>query len=91
MRAEKIFMGGRFIGFDEDGGLPANIAASGSEPFDAERSARRNQIGSRAAVVRRSEGTCFSSPSDDEEGGLQARSAWSERGERSNQIRAASR
>ena len=43
MRAEKIFMGSRFVGFDEDGGLPANIAASGSEPFDAERSERSNQ------------------------------------------------
>ena len=43
MRAEKIFMGSRFVGFDEDGGFPANIAASGSEPFDAERSERSNQ------------------------------------------------
>jgi hypothetical protein len=41
--------------------------------------------GSRAAVLRRSEGTCFSSPSDDEVGGCQARSARSEHSERSNQ------
>ena len=36
-------------------------------------------LGSRAAVLRRSEGTCFSSPSDDEVGGYRARSARSER------------
>ncbi len=35
--------------------------------------------GSRAAVLRRNEGTRFSSPSDDEEGGWLARSARSER------------
>jgi hypothetical protein len=35
--------------------------------------------GSRAAVLRRSEETCFSSPSDDEVGGYRARSARSER------------
>jgi hypothetical protein len=34
--------------------------------------------GSRAAVLRRSEGTRFSSPSDDEVGGYKARSARSE-------------
>ena len=34
--------------------------------------------GSRAAVLRRREATCFSSPSDDEVGGFQARSARSE-------------
>jgi hypothetical protein len=42
--------------------------------------------GSCAAVLRRSEGTRFSSLSDDEVGGCQARSARSERSERSNQI-----
>jgi hypothetical protein len=41
-------------------------------------------IGSRAAVLRRREGTRFSSPSDDEVGGYTARSARSERSERSN-------
>jgi hypothetical protein len=35
-------------------------------------------LGSRAAVLRRSEGTCFSSPSDDEVGGYRARSEPSE-------------
>jgi hypothetical protein len=39
----------------------------------------------RRAVLRRSEGTRFSSPSDDEVGGDKARSARSERSERSNQ------
>jgi len=43
--------------------------------------------GSRAAVLRRSEATRFSSPSDDEVGGYKARSAPSELGERGNQIR----
>jgi hypothetical protein len=42
------------------------------------------EYGSRAAVPRRSEETCFSSPSDDEVGGYKARSARSERSERSN-------
>jgi hypothetical protein len=41
--------------------------------------------GSRAAVLRRREGTCFSSPSDDEVGGYPARSARREQSERSNQ------
>jgi hypothetical protein len=36
-------------------------------------------------VLRRREGTCFSSPSDDEVGGQKVRSALSERSERSNQ------
>jgi hypothetical protein len=49
------------------------------------------KFGSRAAAVRRREGTCFSSPSDDERGGYKARSAWSEPSERSNQIRIARR
>jgi hypothetical protein len=40
---------------------------------------RRSRYGSRAAVVRRREGTRFSSRSDDEVGGHQARSARSER------------
>ena len=44
-------------------------------------------LGSRAAVLRRKEGKRFSSPSDDEVGGCQARSARSEQSERSNQIR----
>jgi hypothetical protein len=39
------------------------------------RSEWSNQAGSRAAVLRRSEGTRFSSANDDEVGGLQARSA----------------
>jgi len=43
--------------------------------------------GSRAAVLRRNEGTRLSSPSDDEVGGDKARSAWSERSERSNRTR----
>jgi hypothetical protein len=42
-------------------------------------------------VLRRREGTCFSSPSDDEVGGCQARSGWSELGERNNQARIARR
>jgi hypothetical protein len=44
------------------------------------------KFGSRAAVLRRSEGTRFSSPNDDEVGGCQARSARSEpkRAEQSN-------
>jgi hypothetical protein len=29
---ELILRHGRFVGFDEDGGFPANIAASGCEP-----------------------------------------------------------
>jgi hypothetical protein len=41
-------------------------------------------IGSRAAVLRRREGTRFSSPSDDEVGGCTARSARSQQSERSN-------
>jgi deaminated glutathione amidase len=41
--------------------------------------------GSRAAVLRRSEGTRFSSPSDDEEGGLQS-AIRSERSEQSNSV-----
>jgi hypothetical protein len=48
-------------------------------------------LGSRAAVLRRREGTCFSSPSDDEVGGYNARSARSEHSERSNQTRIARR
>jgi len=43
------------------------------------------KFGSRAVVLRRSEGTRFSSRSDDEVGGYEARSARSERSERSNQ------
>jgi hypothetical protein len=35
------------------------------------RSEGSNQSGSRPAVLRRREGTCFSSPSDDEVGGFQ--------------------
>ena len=46
--------------------------------------------GSRAAVLRRSEGTRFSSPSDDEVGGDKARSARSERSEQSNQTQSRS-
>jgi hypothetical protein len=42
------------------------------------------KFGSRAVVLRRSEGTRFSSRSDDEVGGYKARSARSERTERSN-------
>jgi hypothetical protein len=42
-------------------------------------------FGSRAAVLRRREPTCFSSANDDEVGGDQARSARSERSEWSNQ------
>jgi hypothetical protein len=45
------------------------------------------KYGSRAAVLRRNEGTRFSYRSDDEVGGCQARSARSERSERSNQTR----
>jgi hypothetical protein len=45
----------------------------------------QSHTGSRAAVLRRREGTCFSSSSDDEVGGCQARSAWSERSERNKQ------
>ena len=41
--------------------------------------------GSRAAVLRRNEGTRFSSPSDDEVGGYPARSARSERCERASE------
>jgi hypothetical protein len=62
------------------GGFAANIAIKSSE-----HSQRSNEVGSRAAVLRRSELTCFSSASDDEVGGDQARSALSERSERSNQ------
>jgi len=49
------------------------------------------KYGSRVAVLRRNEGTRFSSRSDDEVGGCQARSARSERSERSNQTRIACR
>jgi hypothetical protein len=42
-------------------------------------------IGLRAAVLRRSEAARYSSPSDDEVGGFQARSARSGLRERSNQ------
>jgi hypothetical protein len=48
-------------------------------------------LGSRAAVLRRNEPTRFSSASDDEVGGYKARSARSERSERSNQTRIARR
>ena len=52
----------------------------------SEQSERSNQApGSRAAVLRRKEGTRFSSGSDDEVGGYAARSARSEQSERSNQ------
>jgi hypothetical protein len=44
----------------------------------------RSSTGSRAAVMRRNEGTRLSSLSDDEVGGDKARSARSERSERSN-------
>jgi hypothetical protein len=40
---------------------------------------QRSRYGSRAAVLRRNEGTRFSSRSDDEVGGYLARSARSER------------
>jgi hypothetical protein len=45
VRMEKIFQDGRFIGFDEDGGSPANIAASGASHWtrsesEEQRSAR---------------------------------------------------
>src|SRR5918995_3744009 len=53
-------------------------------PVRAERAFNR---GSRAAVLRRSEGTCFSSPSDDEVGGLLS-AIRSERSEQSNSVRA---
>jgi hypothetical protein len=45
-------------------------------------------IGSRAAVLRRSETTCVSSASDDEAGGIKARSVRSERqrAEQSNSV-----
>jgi apolipoprotein N-acyltransferase len=46
---------------------------------------KQPNIGSRGAVLRRREGTRFSSPSDDEVGGHKARSARSEHSERSNQ------
>ena len=42
-------------------------------------------LGSRAAVLRRSELTCLSSANDDEVGGSQARSGRSERSQRRNQ------
>jgi hypothetical protein len=42
------------------------------------------QLGSRAAVLRRSEPTRFSSANDDEVGGYPARSARRELGERRN-------
>jgi apolipoprotein N-acyltransferase len=45
----------------------------------------QHNIGSRGAVLRRTEGTRFSSPSDDEVGGHKARSARSEHSERSDQ------
>jgi hypothetical protein len=47
--------------------------------------------GSRAAVLRRREGTRFSSPSDDEVGGCHARSARSELVERSKETQIARR
>jgi GNAT superfamily N-acetyltransferase len=50
-RTELILRHGRFVGFDEDGGSPANIAASGAIKH-----------GSRAAVLRRREGTCLFVP-----------------------------
>src|SRR5688500_405653 len=46
--------------------LPSAIRSEGSEPLNP---------GSRAAVLRRREGTRLSSPTDDEVGGSQARSA----------------
>jgi len=45
----------------------------------------QSNIGSRVAVLRRREPTCFSSASDDEVGDFPARSARSERSEWSNQ------
>jgi hypothetical protein len=59
----------RSVSSDEDGGNPANIAASGSE---------QSNSGARAAVLRRREPTRFSSASDDKVGGFPARSAASE-------------
>ena len=57
-RTELILRQRRFVGFDEDGGFPANIAASGASHVTerAER-AEQSNTGSRAAVVRRSEQT----------------------------------
>jgi DNA-binding transcriptional ArsR family regulator len=48
----------------------------------------QSQTGSRAAVLRRREPTRISSASDDKVGGFPTRSARSELGERSNQMRA---
>jgi len=64
--------------------IPISLAAHGSSRLSgALRSFTTH--GSRAAVVRRSGGTRSSSRSDDELGGYRARSALSERSERSNQ------
>jgi hypothetical protein len=60
-------------------------AAAERDPRGANGVSGAMEHGSRAAVLRRREGTCFSSPSDDEVGGYRARSARRERSERSNQ------
>ena len=74
------FSHGCFVGFDEDGGSAAKIAASGASRRHSERQrAEQSNFGSRAAVLRTREGTRFSSPSEDEVGGCQARSARNER------------
>jgi hypothetical protein len=63
-----------------------------SEPSDtASAASGAIKHGSRAAVLRRSEATRFSSTSDDKVGGFPARSARSERSEWSNQTRIARR
>ena len=73
--------------------LPASFVAANKRyswhkttqraPAVGETAARHSD---RAPLLRRSELTCFSSASDDEVSGNQARSALSERSERSNQI-----
>jgi hypothetical protein len=79
-KTDPILRHNRFVGSDEDGGSRANIAASGASN-QTQRASASGAIkhGSRAVVLRRSEPTRFSSASDDEVGGYQARSAWSER------------
>jgi hypothetical protein len=90
--AENLFEGARSHPYREwqAGSVSVAQAAAGHSHWTADSTAEEilthrqrsygywPNTGSRAAVLRRSEGTRFSSPSDDEVGGDKARSARSE-------------
>ena len=74
----------RFVGSDEDGGSPANSAASGASHRHSELGERSNQNRIARRRAEDEEQTRFIVCEQDEVGGCQARSALSELGERSN-------